>query len=463
MSPALAKGLCCLYIAALFFLDRSRKTRVSSAVWIPAIWLSIAGSRLVSQWLGGFGGGDSSTPFVEGNSFDASIFAGLLLLGLVVLFARRKSVRRLLRANGPLLLFFIYCAASFIWSDYPFVAFKRWIKAVGDLIMVLVVLTDPEPVAALKRLLFRVGAVLVPFSIVLIRYYPSIGREYSEWTGAAYNIGVATGKNGLGYVCLIFGLGTLWCFVEAFRGRHKGRRPLGPLLAYGSLLALTLWLFDLAHSATSFSCFLIAAALMAIASARAVARRPVVVSLLVGTLIFVVVYGLFLNPAAGLAETVGRDSTLTGRTKLWNTVLSLTVNPILGAGYESFWLGERLQKVWATNWEHPNQAHNGYLEVYLDLGWLGLTMLAIVIVWAYQSILRGLRSDPEAGRIRLAFLVVALLYNLTEHAFRELHPVWIAFLFAVTVVPASVARVKTRKVVSLGASLSQAAPSLEEV
>jgi exopolysaccharide production protein ExoQ len=178
--------------------------------------------------------------------------------------------------------------------------------------------------------------------------------------------------------------------------------------------------------------------------------------------LFVVVYGLILNPGAGLAETVGRDSTLTGRTRLWNTVLSLTANPLFGAGYESFWLGERLQKVWETNWEHPNQAHNGYLEVYLDLGWVGLGLLALVMVWGYRSIIRALRCDPEAGRIRLAFFVVAVLYNLTEHAFRELHPVWIAFLFAVVIVPKGAAQIKTRRAGALRAFSSQVAPFLEE-
>ena len=76
----------------------------------------------------------------------------------------------------PILIFFPYCALSILWADYPLVAFKHWNKGIGDLVMVLVVLTDPEPAAAFKRLLSRLGFVLLPLSILFIKYYPSIGR-----------------------------------------------------------------------------------------------------------------------------------------------------------------------------------------------------------------------------------------------------------------------------------------------
>src|SRR2546428_3149771 len=46
-------------------------------------------------------------------------------------------------------------------------------------------------------------------------------------------------------------------------------------------------------------------------------------------------------------ETMGRGPTLTGRTQIWHLVLSMTTNPLLGTGFESFWLGPRLQKIWS--------------------------------------------------------------------------------------------------------------------
>src|SRR5437667_1353552 len=200
-----------LGILGLFRLDRDWNSRVSPAFWIPVVWLSISASRMVSQWFGGVGPLASPDVLEEGSPLDAFIFAGLLAAGVVVLLGRRERAGELLRANGPLFVFFFYCAVSLLWSDSPFVAFKRWTKAVGDLVMVLVVLTDPEPTAALKRFLASSGFLLIPLSILLIGYYPDVGWAHNPWTGGMFYpatpIGVAIGKNGLGIVCLVFGLG----------------------------------------------------------------------------------------------------------------------------------------------------------------------------------------------------------------------------------------------------------------
>ena len=438
MPAAIATSLCCLFILTLYFLNRDRNSRVSPALWVPVIWVSICASRMVSQWLGGV---EEATKrdFEQGNSFDAAVFASLLVVGLVVLLGRGRRARlaAILRKNKPLILFLLYCLVSVIWSDYPVVTFKRWIKALGDLTMVLIVLTDFDPAASLGQFLARPGFTLVPLSILLIRYYPSLGREYSSWTGEAYNIGVATGKNSLGFICLIVGLGCVWSLLDAIRAK-KRPRAAGPIMAQVAILALTLWLFRMAQSATSFICFMIGSGLIMVTRLRLLATKPVLVNLMVGVLLFVVLYGLLINPGVGLVEAVGRDSTLTGRTDIWKVVLPLTVNPLFGAGYESFWLGSRLDKIWSNSWgERPNQAHNGYLEVYLDLGWVGLVLLGLVMTWGYWGIVRTLRSYSTIGRLKLAFFVVAAIYNLTEHAFRDLHPVWIIFLLAVTVIPDS--------------------------
>ena len=66
---------------------------------------------------------------------------------------------------------------SVLWSDFPDVAFKRWIKAIGDLAMVLVIVTDAEPIGT-RRLFSRPGFVLLPTSVLLIKYYANLGRGY---------------------------------------------------------------------------------------------------------------------------------------------------------------------------------------------------------------------------------------------------------------------------------------------
>src|SRR5437762_2930278 len=132
---------------------------------------------------------------------------------------------------------------------------------------------------------------------------------------------------------------------------------------------------------------------------------------------------------------MGRDTTLTGRTLIWRQVLRMTVDPLFGAGFESFWLGERLEKFWRIYWWHPNEAHNGYLEVFLNLGWIGVALLCLLLATGYRNVFAAYRCDPETGRVKLAYLVAAALYSFSEAGFRELTPIWTVFLLAVIAIP----------------------------
>jgi exopolysaccharide production protein ExoQ len=439
MNPQLATLVFALGIWGLFILDRDRKARTSFALWIPVVWLLIAGSRMVSVWLESTGLADTgiwySHPdqYLEGSPIDRNVFTVLLILGLIVLASRRKKVGRLLRANVPILVFFAYCALSIIWSDYPSVAFKRWFKGVGDLVMVLVVLTDPDGSAALKRFLARVGFLLVPLSILLIKFYGDLGRGYDSITGWVQYTGVALGKNLLGTTCMIWGVGAVWSFLQALQDREQ--RRLGRLVAQGTLLAMTGWLFWRADAMTSTSCFLIGSILVIATSRRALARRPLVVHLLVAILLAVPFVVLYFGASATALQTMGRDATLTGRTEIWDQVIAMAPNRLFGAGYESFWLGSRLTKMWQLHWWHPNEAHNGYIEIYLNLGWVGIVLLAIVVATGYRNVIAALRRDRETGSLRLAYFVIALVFDFTESAIKSLSPVWIFFLLATMAVP----------------------------
>src|SRR6266851_2023509 len=263
-------------ILGLFVLDHDKGIRTSKALWIPVAWLFINCSRPVSMWRGVFGFGsplsaaDQPETYLEGSPLDGAVFAFLLVAGFIVLAARSRRVGPLFRRMGPILLFFSYCAISVLWSAYPFVTFKHWIKGIGDLAMVLIVLTDPEPAAALKRLLSRVGFVLLPLSILFIKYYPNLGRYYTV-SGVSTYTGVTAQKNTLGVICLVFGLGSLWRFLAAYRDQEVSRRT-HLLIAHAAILAMVLWLLRTCDSMTSLSCFIMGGGDMGCSSAAG--RQP---------------------------------------------------------------------------------------------------------------------------------------------------------------------------------------------
>ena len=161
MPQSVASIIFAVGILTLFYLDRDRNARVSHALWIPTAWLFVISSRPVSLWLGlaPLRRDDSAGQYVDGSPFDRNIFLFLLLLSLVVLLARSGRVGSVLRMNAVVLFYFLFCLASIVWSDFSFIAFRRWTKALGDIAMVLIILTELDPLAklaALEEVLFDV-------------------------------------------------------------------------------------------------------------------------------------------------------------------------------------------------------------------------------------------------------------------------------------------------------------------
>jgi O-antigen ligase len=392
MNPLIATIACAVVIATLFMLNRDRGTPTSIALWIPVVWLLIAGSRNVSEWLQWGGTIDAADRYLEGNPVDRNVLTILMACGVIVLLGRKQRIASILRANTPLLVYFFYCGISIFWSDYTLVAGKRWFRGLGDVIMLLVIFTDPSWRIALKRVLTRVGVLLLPISVLLIKYFPYWGRAYGQ-DGTAYWTGVAAGKNSLGMISLIFGLSAVWCFLGAYRSRENRFRTRH-LVAHGTVVVIALWLLWVANSKTSLVCFVLACSLMIVTTFSTFARKPAVLFSMVITLVSIAFAVLFLGVGGGALEAMGRNSSLTGRTDIWKVVIKFADNPWVGSGYESFWLGKRLEQIAdALNVKLLNQAHNGYIEIYLNLGWIGVVLLAVLIVTGYRTIISRFHED----------------------------------------------------------------------
>lgn len=411
-----------LYLAALFWLlrrDLRAKPGVSAAVWLPFFWVFISGSRFVSEWLALFGLNLGGSSVQEGSPVDAVFFFGIIASGLYVLHRRQVNWSEFMRHNQWVTIYLAYCFLSILWSDYPFVAVKRWVKLFGQPVMVLILLTEPDPVEALTRLLKRCAYVWVVVSILFIKYYPQWGRGFSFWTGQPENTGICMGKNGLGFLCMISGFFFFWHFLMV-RQQEKSPARRNELLLCLAFLAANGWLMNMAESSTSLVCMLVAIMVLVFLGLRFVNLRQIGLYV-----VAIVVAGVLAESLFGIHDSViralGKDPTLTGRTEVWNHLLQADINPILGDGFESFWLGDeakRLNSNYDSNSVVFNEAHNGYLETYLELGLLGLALTIGLIGATFAKARRTLLDNFHFGRFRFAYLIAILLYNWTEAAFR---------------------------------------------
>jgi O-antigen ligase len=156
-----------------------------------------------------------------------------------------------------------------------------------------------------------------------------------------------------------------------------------------------------------------------------------------------------------LVGLLGRDMTLTGRTEIWGRLINADVNPIIGVGYYSFWLGDRVEKMSQGFYYHLNEAHNGYLETYLNSGFIGLALLVIVLGTSFRKLQGQLQQNPNFAALRLAFLSCVLIYGFTEAVFDRLNLLWLVLLLSVTEgprAPRPAAQVTRRSEESVSAS-----------
>ena len=129
--------------------------------------------------------------------------------------------------------------------------------------------------------------------------------------------------------------------------------------------------------------------------------------------------------------SLGRDMTLTTRTGAWEILLNADVSPLFGAGFKSFWAGERMARMWTAIGAHILQAHNGYIEVYLECGAVGVALLVVMLLAGFRKIKTPFIQGDSYARLRLTLWLIVLFYNFSEASFTQIGILWCLTLLVV--------------------------------
>jgi O-antigen ligase len=432
-------ALSLLFSSYLVIRDCRRRRTVSWAIWIPTILVAILSSRPASLWLSGRGARLSMEMANDtaGSAVDQMFYFTILGSSLAIATIRRMNWVKLLTSNLALLLFYSYFAVSVAWSSDPMGSTKRLMKDFGLLFVVAVIMTEKDPLGAMRAIYVRCAIILLPLSFVFIKWYPNLGRAYGIG-GEQMVTGVTTQKNSLGEIVLIFTLFLIWDYLESHPTGTKFRFKRMPwdLLILGFF---GLHLLHLSQSKTATVCTMVGSVLICMTGRFA--SRSISRLILLGTLAvpFVVFFAQrFASILGPLLQALGRNLTFTGRTSIWQHITLETVNPVIGAGYWNFWGGPGGYKVnLAMNSIIPN-AHNGYVDIYLDGGVIGLSLLAILLLTAGIRIIGKIRAGSPLNRyerVRFAFLIAAIIYNVSESTFVRMGPIWFTTLLMVVEYP----------------------------
>jgi len=445
MPPNLALLIGAVFVFFAFRSDRKRDIGDTNGLFWPTLWYLVVATHPLGFWLQlwGFplpGGSDDPT---EGSVIDRFFFLTLTIIGIRILSRRHFEWGATIRRNPWLVALLAFMALSILWSQFSFVSFKRYIKVIGSVVMALVILTQSDPLRAFGTVLRRSLYIHLPMSIICTRYFRDIGVSF-DWGGTTEAwCGIASSKNVLGQVAM---LGVLYFFSEI---RQNWRRK-GWLNLHILYLFMALYLLKGAGSISMTSVSVCLFALMIFLRIQYLRSRPkairpfvlTVFSVTIGVILLVVVHSVVMFSSDSifghLITLLGRDITMTDRTYIWSDVYGAAGGiTMLGVGFGGFWIGRIANIPWNAHMSWVlGQAHSGYVDTYLQLGFVGVILLATVLFTTLSRLLASLVDDFDFGCLRITLFLTIVFINMAETTYlRGDHHLWLILMIVLWNVP----------------------------
>jgi exopolysaccharide production protein ExoQ len=366
-------------------------------------------------------GGAAATEVVEGDPVQQAVWTGVYACTGLLILLRWRAVMRMIVANWTLWPIVLMAVASAIWADHPAVTMRKSVALLGTTAFGLYFAVR-FPLNQQVRLLGWVFGILAVLSVGAALFVPEYGIDH-VWSPGAWQ-GVFIQKNALGKA-MVVGV-VAFMVLAGVVARRWVWVPLCGMVGCAFLILMS----------TSKTALLLSVTLVVL-YALIRARRRIQSGLLVPFAIATVLLGvgaalLVAMNAEAAAGALGRDVTLTGRTALWTVVTGyISQRPLLGHGYGDFWITASPPISQLLGWKVPH-AHNGLLDLALDLGILG----ALLLLWAFalglgRSYHLAVRGTSAAARWPLMMMLVTVLYNTTESTLLVRNSIyWVLFVAA---------------------------------
>jgi O-antigen ligase len=193
---------------------------------------------------------------------------------------------------------------------------------------------------------------------------------------------------------------------------------------------VTLGILSKSISSIGYMAIIVATfALLPILKWKPLPRRFAVGAIALAALLAVYYVATNLEPVTAALD---KDPHLTGRTDLWGYAIDcIRDKPLLGYGYEAFWTydsvpARRIRE--AINWDSAPHAHNGYIDLTLGVGIIGLlAYLALLTIFAKKAYVYFASGPEDYRRWPLTFLAFTFFYQLTEGSMVTAGCIWVIF------------------------------------
>jgi O-antigen ligase len=359
-----------------------------------------------------------------GNPFIQAGYVGVYGIAFLLIITRARNIIDLV-VRDPLLLVLVGIALfSVFWSAAPSVTLRGGVALVGTTLFGAYLAARFDFREQLRLLAWALGiAALLSAAVALL--LPSYGVE-SGFRGEAWQ-GVFYQKNVLGR---LMALGAVVFLLTAVGHGWRWLKWAGFGLA-GALVVM-------ANSATSLVALVALLAVLPLYAAlrgRYTFTVPFFIAMILGGGLLAM---WFTNNSEAVFSLLGREGTFTGRTNIWSAVLDkIWERPWLGYGYGGFWLGwegESAEVLIVLPQNNvPTHSHNGFLDLWLDLGLLGLVAFVARLLLFIPRAVQRVRSTRSAdGLWPLAYLTLLLLYAPAYPVGLEQNSIWWVLYVAAT-------------------------------
>lgn len=334
------------------------------------------------------------------------MWAAIYALIVILLLPHIKTVVAIAFQNKWLVLLAAWCVASAAWSENPVVTLRKCIAILGTSLLG-VLLAVRFSVRAQVRLIAAVLGLAAIASLIVALSFPG-AFPATEFASQSWN-GVFSHKNLLGRA---MSLGTVAFFALPRCNLSTHLSAIGGATLCAALLVAS-------HSQTALVVLLAIMSLGVLSAILGWEWRQATGSALLLLTCSIPAVWIAISHASDLTALLHRDQSLTGRSKIWTfALLSFAKHPWIGYGYGAFWwvAQESRQTLALIGYKTPH-AHNGFLDLGLQLGGIGIAIFVASWFWAVFAAIRYLRhhSGPE-GRWPLLYLAFIVFYSLTENS-----------------------------------------------
>jgi O-antigen ligase len=371
--------------------------------------------------------GNDAADLGAANPLNTILTAFILAVTLVLLLRNVRTAFQYLPRMWLIISLALVAIVSMSWSDYPSITLHRFVSLVTSILWAWYVTAryDLKDVIAIVR---QGTGLMAVASVAIGVVAPGIGGE--DPLGPAGWRGIFAAKNNLG---AIMAIGTVTYFYTLVAGRQTKFTFF--LVQLIGLLVCMVGLY-LARSSTSLVITLLGSVLCVVIKTT---HKRVGVAIIVWTgvlLLLAPTVIIVTNQLGAIAPLLGRNDQLTGRVDLWLILSSYIADrPWLGYGFGAFWVADstNVSLIWnAVGWDPP-EAHNGWLDLLLELGVVGLTIMCLQI---FLIIVNGIRAVVEGREPNSQYLVVIifimLVYNISESDLVRPGVIWVLLVIAVT-------------------------------